>query len=194
MISCLRGKISEIGRNYIILDVLGIGYLVHMGDKALNSLAKITGPVNVYTKVFFDQHEGVFQVFGFLKRGDLDFFDLLNSVSGVGPKKAMNIMSNLEFDDLVMAVVKDDPAYLNKITGLGAKTSQRLVVELKDKIRKAETIKYLNVDLASEGEAIDALISLGYSQRQAQEALKRVKSDGLENKVKEALKILGAKK
>lgn len=193
MISLLRGKISEVGRNYIILDVSGVGYLVHMGDKALSSLAKTTGLVNVYTKVFFDQREGVFQVFGFLKREDLDFFDMLNSVSGIGPKKAMNIISNLEFSDLAMAVAKDDPGYLNKVTGLGTKTSQRLVMELKDRIRKAETIKYSNIDLTSEGEAIDALVSLGYSQKQAQEALKKVKSGNLENKVKEALKILSGR-
>ena len=194
MISLLKGKIAEIGRNWIILDVSGVGYLVHMGDKALASLAKNTGILDVYTKVFFDQHEGVFQVFGFLKRGDLDFFDMLNSVSGIGPKKAMNIMSNAEFDDLVMAVAKNDPDYLSKITGLGTKTSQRLVMELKDRIRKAETVKYSGVDLTSEGEAIDALVSLGFNQKQAQEALKKTKSEGLENRVKEALKILSGRK
>ena len=192
MFAFLRGKVSEVGRNYIILDVSGVGYLVHMGEKALAGLTNTAGPINVYTKVFFDQHEGVFQVFGFLKREDLDFFDMLKSVSGIGPKKAMNIMSNLEFSDLAMAVAKDDPGYLNKVTGLGAKTSQRLVMELEDRIRKAE-VKYANLDLTSEGEAIDALVSLGFNQKQAQEALKKTKSEGLENRVREALKILSGR-
>ena len=73
MISQLRGKITEIGKNYIILDVNGVGYRVHMADKALNSLAKNTGQVNLCTRQLFDQHGKTFELFGFLKRGDLDF-------------------------------------------------------------------------------------------------------------------------
>lgn len=192
MISHLRGRIAELGRNHITLDVQGVGYRVHVPDKALKILSETKGEVNIHTKLFYSQHEGIFELFGFLKREDLDFFELLNSVSGIGPKKALNIMANIDVDDLIMAVVKGDPVYLNKIASLGEKTSQKVVLELKDKIKKAEISKYSKVDLSKEGEAIDALVSLGYSQKQAQEALKEVskKSVNLEERVRGALKIL----
>lgn len=195
MISFLRGKIIESGKNYIILDVNGIGYRVHMADKALNSIAKNTGQVNLCTKQLFDQHGKTFELFGFLKREDLDFFELLTSVSGVGPRKALNAMSLIEFDELITAVVKDDYSYLNKISGLGQKTAQKVILELRDKIKKAEVLKYSEIDLAGEAEAIDALMSLGYMQKDATAALRKIskKSKGVEDKVKEALKILSDK-
>ena len=195
MISQLRGKITEIGKNYIILDVNGIGYRVHMADKALNSLSKNTSQINLCTRQLFDQHGKTFELFGFLKREDLDFFELLISVSGVGPRKALNAMSSIEFDELITAVVKDDHSYLNKISGLGPKTAQKVILGLRDKIKKAEFLKYSKIDLAGETEAIDALISLGYPQNDALTALRKVskKSKGVEEKVKEALKILSKK-
>lgn len=195
MISYLHGKIIELGKTYIILDVNGVGYKVYMPDKMISSLAKNNGGVKIYTKLLFNQHEGTFEIFGFQKAEDLGTFELLTSISGIGPKNALNIMSSLEIDELVAAVSKEDADYLRKVSGLGPKTAKRLVVELKDKLDKMTVARFTSLDLKQEIDAIDALVSLGYQKYQAQEALRKVskKAKGLEDKVKEALKILSKK-
>ncbi len=195
MISLLRGKISEVGKNYIILDVSGVGYLVRMGDKALNSLSKNDQIINVRTKMFFNQREGVFEIYGFPKKEDLDIFELLTGISGIGPKSALHIVSSLEMKELVMAVSREDDEYLRKVSGLGPKTAKRVVVELKDKINKADFAKFSEFDSTQEGEAIDALVSLGYPKNSAIEAIRKIssKKKGVENTVKEALKVLSGR-
>lgn len=192
MISSLQGKVTELGKTYIILDVQGVGYRVYMPTKALNSLAKVNSEVKVYTQMFFNQREGISTLYGFLKKDDLETFDLLTSISGIGPKNAMHIMSSLEIGELVAAVSKADEDYLRKISGLGPKTAKRLVVELNDKLDKFTIAKFAKLDLGEELDAIDALVSLGYQKYHAQEALRKIskKTKGLEDKVKEALKIL----
>lgn len=199
MISFLRGKVIELGKTYIILDVQGVGYKVYMPSKALNSLAKesvgVKKEITAYTQMFFNQREGTSQLFGFIKKEDLETFDLLTSISGIGPKNAMHILSSIEINELVAAVSKEDADYLRKISGLGPKTAKRLVVELKDKLDESILAKFTNLDLGQEIDAIEALVSLGYQKYQAQEALRKVskKTKGLEDKVKEALKILSKK-
>jgi len=192
MISSLKGRVIETGKNYVILGVNGVGYRVHMSDKVVNSLAENKGKVNVFTKLIFNQREGNFEIFGFLKKEELDIFELLTSISGIGPRGALNIISSIEITDLINSVIKDDKRYLVKISGLGPKTAQRLIVELKDKFSKVQIAKLPKVDLDQESDAIDALVSLGYTQQQAKEALKKLpkKVKGLEKRVKEALKIL----
>jgi len=199
MISYLRGKVIEFGKTFIILDVQGVGYRVYMPTKALNSLAKETSEVNpefkVFTQMFFNQREGISALYGFLKKDDLEMFGLLTSISGIGPKNAMNILSSIEIGELIAAVSKEDADYLRKVSGLGPKTAKRLVVELKDKLDNVIFAGFAKIDLSHEIDAIDALISLGYQKYQAQEALRKVsqKTKGLEDKVKEALKILSKK-
>ena len=192
MISYLRGRVIEFGKTYIILDVQGIGYRVYMPVKALNILAKTEGGIKVYTQMFFNQREGISTLYGFLKKDDLEAFNLLNSVSGIGPKNAMHILSSMEIEELAAAVLKEDADYLRKVSGLGPKTSKRLVVELKDKIDKTVFAQFAKADLSQESEAMDALVSLGYSKNLAVEALRKIskKNINVESKVKEALKIL----
>ncbi|MBI2003484.1 MAG: Holliday junction branch migration protein RuvA [Parcubacteria group bacterium] len=198
MISCLRGKLIELDKTFIILDVQGVGYRVYMPIKALNSLAKNNEGVKelkIYTQMFFNQREGISTLYGFLKKDDLELFGLLTSISGIGPKNAMNILSSIETGELIAAVSKEDADYLRKVSGLGPKTAKRLVVELKDKLDNIVFAGFAKIDLSHEIDAIDALISLGYQKYQAQEALRKVsqKTKGLEDKVKEALKILSKK-
>lgn len=211
MISYLCGKIIGIYKNHLILDVNGVGYRIYMPDKALSSLAKADGEVNpstglridgeqgrtikAYTQMFFNQREGISTLYGFLKKDDLEAFNLLTSISGIGPKNAMHILSSVEINELIAAVSKEDIDYLRKISGLGPKTSKRLVVELKDKIDKTVFAQFAKIDLSQESEVIDALTSLGYSKNTAIEALRKLskKSVNVEAKVKEALKILSGK-
>ena len=201
MISFLRGRVIELSKTFIILDVQGVGYRVYMPIKALNILAKENSEVKdkefkVFTQMFFNQREGISTLYGFFKKDDLEMFDLLTSISGIGPKNAINIMSSIEMNELVAAVSKEYADYWRKVSGLGPKTAKRLVVELKDKIDSPAAIaKLANLDLSQEIDVIDALVSLGYQKYQAQEALRKVsqKTKGLESKVKEALKILNKK-
>lgn len=195
MISFLRGKVIELGKTYIILDVNGVGYSVYIPVKAIDSLANKNDEVKVYTQMFFNQREGTSQLYGFLKKEDLETFDLLTSISGIGPKNAMHILSSIEIGELVAAVSKEDEDYLRKVSGLGPKTAKRLIVELKDIAKKPEFSKFLEGNLAYEGEAIDALISLGYSKNTAIEAIRKIssKKKDVEEIVKEALKILSKK-
>ncbi|MEK7659237.1 MAG: Holliday junction branch migration protein RuvA [Patescibacteria group bacterium] len=192
MISFLRGKIIELGKNHMVLDVQGVGYRLHMPVKALNSLAKIMSEVKVYTQMHFNQREGASELYGFIKKDDLEAFNLLTSISGIGPKNAMHILSSMEIGELAAAVSNEDDDYLRKISGLGPKTAKRLIVELKDKIDKTVFAQFAKVDLGQESEAMDALISLGYSKNLTIEALRKIskKNISVESKVKEALKIL----
>src|SRR3989344_2287456 len=192
MISYLRGRLIELNKTCIILDVNGVGYRLYMPVKALNSLTKNSGEVKVYTRMIFNQREGTSQLYGFFEKDDLEVFDLLTSISGIGPKNAMHILSSIEIGELTAAVSKEDADYLRKVSGLGPKTAKRLVVELKDKIGETVLAKFTGADLSQESEAIDALVSLGYSKNLAVEALRKVskKSIGVEIKVKEALKVL----
>jgi len=192
MISFLRGKIIELGKSFMILDVQGVGYRLHMPVKTLSGLAKTAGEVKVYTQMHFNQREGSPELYGFIKKNDLEVFNLLTSISGIGPKNAMHILSSMEIGELVAAVSNEDADYLRKISGLGPKTAKRLVVELKDKIDKTVFAQFVKTDLSQESEAMDALVSLGYSKNLTIEALRKIskKNVSVESKVKEALKVL----
>lgn len=192
MISYLCGRVIELGKTYIILDVNGVGYQAYLSTKALNSLSKNNGEVKIYTQLFFNQREGTSQLYGFLKKEDLETFGLLTSISGIGPKNAMHILSSIEIGELVAAVSKEDEDYLRKVSGLGPKTAKRLIVELKDIVKNPEFARFLEANVAHESEAIDALISLGYQKNTAIEAIRKIssKKKDVEGIVKEALKSL----
>ena len=198
MISQLRGGVIELGKTYIILDVNGVGYRIYIPTKAINSLAKINEEVKeakVYTQMFFNQREGISTLYGFLKKEDLETFDLLTSISGIGPKNAMHILSSIEIGELVAAVSKEDEGYLRKVSGLGPKTAKRLIIELKDIVKRPEFARFLQGNLAYESEAIDALVSLGYQKNVAIETIRKIssKKKDVEAIVKEALKALSKK-
>jgi Holliday junction DNA helicase RuvA len=138
--------------------------------------------------------EGTFDLYGFTKTDDLELFKILTSVSGLGPKTAMQILSTVEPRHLKEAVANEDPQALRTISGLGLKTAQRLVVELQGKL---DTIDMTGSELGAldmEAQAQEALISLGYSQSQAKEALKQVKdATDLSDRVRKALQLLAKK-
>ena len=206
MISYLEGKIEYLGDKFVILNTGGIGYKVNIVPKLLNSIAEsktlVKGrsaeqseeqsPVKLLIHSQLNMREGTFDLYGFQDREGLELFNLLISVSGIGPKNALNIMSSVEPKHLKAAVVNNDPEYLKKISGLGPKTAQRLIMELQNKVDYLETGDMQGMDLGQEGEAMEALVSLGYTLNQAKEALKEdAKGKTLEQRVREALKLLG---
>lgn len=206
MISYLEGKIEYLGDKFVILNTGGIGYKVNIVPKLLNSISEsktiVKGrsaeqssaqdTVRLFIHSRLNMREGSFELYGFEDREGLELFHLLVSVSGIGPKNALNIMSSVEPKHLKAAVINNDPDYLKKISGLGPKTAQRLILELQNKVDYLETGDMEGMDLGQEGEATEALLTLGYTLNQAKEALKEdAKGQTLEQRVRDALKLLG---
>ena len=193
MISFLEGKIEHRGDKYVILNVGGIGYKVTMPPKLINSLSKSQDPVKVFVHSQLNMREGTFDMYGFQNKEDIELFHLITSVNGIGPKSAIGILSTIEPKYLKAAVMHDDADYLKKMSGLGPKTAQRLILELKNKIDYLDVGDMEGVDLGQEGQATEALLALGYSPSQAKDALKESKGKTLEDRVREALRLLGKK-
>ncbi|MEX2090679.1 MAG: Holliday junction branch migration protein RuvA [Candidatus Paceibacterota bacterium] len=217
MISFIEGTIEYRGDKFVILNTGSIGYKVNIVPKLLNILSgskPIVNPalagkggvngrsaeqgeaqekVRLYVHSQLNMREGTFDMYGFADREGLELFHLLTSVSGIGPKNALNILSSVEPKHLKAAVVNEDPNYLKKISGLGAKVAHRLVLELKNKVDHIDMGDMQGLNLGEEGQAMDALLVLGYSPSQAKEALKEAKGKTLELRVGEALKLLGKK-
>lgn len=193
MIAYLRGKLifkSALIKkdNYLIIDVNGVGYKVFVLDKILTH-TKIQDDLELY--IFTQVAETALDLYGFNTQDELNFFELLISISGIGPKSAMDILRKAKVEDLTKAVQTGNDDVLSKVSGLGAKTAQKIVLGLKDKLG--------GVDLGSSqwdshfGDALEALIGLGYQPAQAKEALAESKSEDVGERVKEALKILSQK-
>ncbi len=201
MISFLHGILDSRTEQTAILEVNGVGFEVYMSERDLSSLPHPGSSVKIYT--YLNVREDAMQLFGFLGRGDRRMFKLLIGVSGIGPKGGLNILSVLTADDLCYAVMGNDIKALSKAQGIGKKTAERLVIELKDKLDlKGFLEDGLSLESADEGEApvsedsvqneaIQALIALGYGSTEAVKAVKKVSGnadDTVEAVLKSALK------
>jgi len=210
MISYLEGKIEHLGDKYVIISTGGIGYKVKVIPKLLDILTKLnpsvkggvnfdpelvegTKTIKLFIHSQLNMREGTFDMYGFQGKEDLELFNLITSVNGIGPKGAMNILATVEAKHLKAAVINEDANYLKKVSGLGPKTAQRLILELKNKVDHLEMGDMAGVDLGQEGHALEALMALGYGQYQAKEALAEVKGENLQDRVRNALKLLGKK-
>ena len=193
MISFLSGTIEAVFDKAVILSTGGVGYRVILPERVHGILAKTGQQVKLFVYPNFKVREGTFDLYGFEKPEELSFFELLLTVSGVGPKSAQSVLSKVDLPTLQLAITKGDEQYLKKVSGIGGKTAQRIILELKTKLA---TVDFggggSNRDLVSEGEAIDALETLGYSAYHAREALKEVtEAKTSEEKIRGALRILG---
>lgn len=187
MIASLKGKIIAEKDRYVVLDVLGVGYKVY-------TLTENLLPINKEKEIFFYIYshirEDAFDLYGFLEEKEMEFFELLLSISGIGPKSALNILSVASIETLKKAISQNDLPYLTKISGIGRKTAERMVIELRDKVGKMADDSSLSYEL----DALEALKSLGYNQAVARDVLKQVEgAKDTNTKVREALKILGKK-
>ncbi len=196
MIGYIAGILQAVSARYIIVDVNGVGYRVTIPEKSRISIPNIGSAVKLYTRFSMSPRDGSVELYGFATPEELNFFELLTSVSGIGPKSAQNIISSADLQSLQIGIIRGDDEYLRKVSGVGPKTAQRLVLELKTKVMTSDLGALTGTDMGSDSEAIDALMTLGYSQYQARDAVKNIKKDGAtsEDKVKEALKLLGSKK
>ena len=187
MIASLSGKIELKTDRYLILDVNGVGYKIYSSPSILKELEGKNE-----TKLFIHLYprENLLDLYGFLTFEELEFFEQLISVSGIGPKAGLSVMMLAPVKTLKQAIASGQKSLLTKVSGVGQKTAERIILELKDKIiAPISGIKRLS----SDSEAIDALVSLGYTTNQARESLEKVptKVKSVEERVKEALKILG---
>lgn len=189
MIAYVNGIIEDITEDNTVIDVGGIGYNVKISADTAARLPGIGEPVKLYT--YTSVKEDSFQLFGFLSKNDLEIFKKCITVNGIGPKGALSILSVLDADSLRFAIMSGDAKAISKAPGIGARTAERLILELKDKIQIDDTLIGREIDSygASHGvaaadsvqkkEAVEALVSLGYGQA---ESLKAVNSiEGIEN-------------
>jgi holliday junction DNA helicase RuvA len=186
MIGSLRGKITQKSDKFVVLEVSGVGYKVAVSTDTLSKSKNDEVVLCVHTHV----REDAIDLYGFLDRNELEFFEMLLGVSGIGPKSALAILGIATIETLRQAISTGDTAYLTKISGIGRKTAEKIVIELRDKMGEAKEGSSLQGEL----DALEALKSLGYSQNEARDALKKVSPETNTNaKIREALKILGGK-
>ncbi|MBI3952691.1 MAG: Holliday junction branch migration protein RuvA [Candidatus Doudnabacteria bacterium] len=186
MIGSISGKTQYKSSSYIIVNASGVGYKVFVIPPLLLK-AQAGQDLNLVISTYV--REDQISLYGFETLPELEFFELLLTVSGVGPKSALGIMSLASVPMIKSAIVSEDPSVFTKVSGIGRKTAERVIVELKEKLKD----ELGAAPVAKEhSEAMDALIALGYSQQQARDALKSVPGDvvKLQEKIKIALKFL----
>lgn len=198
MISYIKGELAQINENSVIIENNGMGYLVMMPASVLSNLPQVGSDIKVHTYLYVK--EDILDLYGFLTKDDLNVFKLLLTVNGIGPKGALAILSTITPDALRFAVLAGDSKAISKAPGIGSKTAQKLIIELKDKLKiedvldteKKDSSVVLNEDSAA-AEAIMALTALGYSGTEATKAVRMVAEnadDDSEVILKKALKKL----
>ncbi|OGF21796.1 Holliday junction DNA helicase RuvA [Candidatus Falkowbacteria bacterium RBG_13_39_14] len=185
MISFLKGKIEEIGESYAVINVHDVGYKVYTSDDLTGYKSRESVKLHTHHHI----RENVMDLFGFFDKEDLIMFEILLTVSGIGPKSALSILGKAGRENIIKAVSSRNPDILAS-AGIGKKTAEKLVAELKDKLSGADcAVKYFGADFS---EAADGLVGLGYSKNEAAEALKNLPPDirNTSDRIKWALKNL----
>lgn len=197
MIAFVSGILEMKLNGYIVIDVGGVGYKVFMSESAIDSLGNIGDKVKVYTH--HHVREDDISLYGFLTMEELNMFELLISVSGVGAKSALSILASIEPSSFALAVITNDTSRLVKIPGVGSKTAARIVLELKDKLKNQEMVakkdainKKATVNEEELDEAISALQVLGYNRRDIERVFEKIDLSNLtlEDMIKQGLKYL----
>lgn len=190
MIAQLTGKISSIHGSYLVLTTNGVGYKVFASPY---TLGKIAGEGEAMLFIHTHVREDQFALYGFLTEDELSMFELLISVSGIGPKVGMSILSIADPKTIRTAIVNKDPSILTRVSGVGKKIAEKVIVELQNKV--AATDVHDQAGTLADQEVLEALTALGYSVSEARDALKLVPGDKADvgERLKYALKNLGKK-
>lgn len=188
MIGFIEGKIELSTGKYVIISANSVGYKIFISLATFKNLPEKGKKVKLYTYLYV--RENVMELYGFLNQEDLEFFELLVSISGIGPKGALGILSVAPVKTLKRAIISGESEILTKVSGIGKKMAGKIVLELKNKIK--DVLKE-DEEIGIDDGAIDALVALGYKLSEAREALRKIPEDIKEvgEKVKQALKILG---
>ena len=179
MIAHLKGTLEHVYDKSVVVDVSGVGYLVYVSPATLGRLPAVGNGVKIYTYLQISENNQ--SLHGFLTQEEVRLFTLLISVSGIGPKVATGILGTLSPSQIMMAIVADDAVALSKAPGVGKKTAQRLMLELRDKIKSEDTNMQPVSGQASVGgaknDAMDALLALGYGRSEALQVVLEVADD-----------------
>ena len=202
MLAYIKGELAVKARGYVVIDVGGLGYKVFMSELAMEKIGKIGDIVKVHT--YYRVMEDDISIFGFNTSEELRLFELLISVSGVGAKTAITMLGTMEPGDFAIAIITEDVNTLKKLPGIGAKTAGRIVLELKDKLKKERQIEELSVavdeinkiktvvekDTKLE-EAFTALQVLGYNTKDIEKAMEKIDNSlSLEEIIRAGIKEL----
>lgn len=190
MIGFLKGTVELLDRPFVLLDVNGVGYRVLVSGNVLSKLSK-GDKATIFTFTYV--REDVLELFGFWEIEDLKLFESLISVSGIGPRTALNIFSFGTRDEIIDAIVKSDASFFTSVPRLGTKNAQRIIIDLKNKMGAGDSVDLSGKDLLENAEVVDALKNFGFSVGEAQKAVREIKTQGLslDEKIKLALKALG---
>lgn len=199
MISYIKGRLAEADDSIIVVETAGIGYNIMVPSSLISELPSVGNEVKIYTYLYI--REDSVNLYGFISRDDLNVFKLLIGVSGIGPKGALAILSVMTPDDLRFAILSGDAKSISRAPGVGNKTAQRLIIELKDKlsledafeIKRAKSTGGENAGSEVKDEAVQALVALGYSQSDALRAVNMTEitdASGVEQVLKQALSKL----
>ena len=204
MIAYLKGKVAAVTEELLVLDVHDIGYQVRICAKTAERLPGVGETVKIHTYTYVK--EDALQLYGFLSRDELELFEKLITVNGIGPKGALAVLSVLGADELRFAILAGDSKAIAKAPGIGSKTAQRVILDLKDKISLEDT--FVNREMISAGteeaaadgdlekarsEAVEALTALGYGASESLKAVRQLElSEGMDTEavLKAALKFL----
>ncbi|MDD2973151.1 MAG: Holliday junction branch migration protein RuvA [Lachnospiraceae bacterium] len=182
MIAYVKGEIVSVSEDNLVIDVNNIGYNVKISSNVANVLPGIGNIIKIYTYTMVK--EDAFQLYGFLTRDDLDMFKKVITVNGIGPKGALAILSIMSADDLRFAIIAGDAKAISKAPGIGAKTAERLILDLRDKVSLEDTLTHsVSADISQstdtdgaksmKNDVIEALVALGYSATDALQAVKK---------------------
>lgn len=198
MFAYIKGILEMKMTEYVVIDVGGLGYKVYMSTIGMEKLGEIGDTVKVYT--YYRVREDDISIYGFNSNEELRMFELLIGVSGVGAKTAQAMLAVCTPSEFALAVISDDTAMLTRVPGVGAKSAQRIILELKDKLKKENTITQVNnskttkavVEESKVEEAISALQVLGYSKKEIEKAFLGIEKANLstEDLIKKGLVIL----
>ena len=197
MFTYISGKIADKANNYVVIDNGGIGYKIFMAPNVIEKLPDVGENQKIHT--YYYVREDNISLYGFLSNEELRMFELLLSVSGIGAKSAVQILSSITPSSFALAVISNDVSQIVKIPGIGSKTAARIILELKDKLKTEQAVcKNEKVEKAiredeKDSEAITALQVLGYTRKEIEKALEKIEIQDLsvEEIIRKALSILG---
>ena len=191
MYEYLKGKLDSVQEDYLVIDVNGVGYKVFTSQNTIRN-AVVDTSIKIFTQLIVKEDDMI--IYGFYTRDELHMFKLLITVSGVGPKAAVSLLNHYKSQDIALAIISNDVVKLTKAQGIGKKTAERIILELKDKIDAGSAIAVQGEDSfgGDVSQVIEALTSLGYSYSDAAQAVSKLKDKEapINTMIKEALRIL----
>jgi len=190
MISYLEGKILDKNEKFFVVDVSGVGYRIFSHSGILEKIPEKGQNVKIWAHLYV--REDAMELYGFLNKEELEFFEILISISGIGPRSALGILEGAPVSSLKQAIVSEDETFFTKVSGIGRKTAQRLILELKSKLAKTVVLEK-GESFKEMGDAFEALVALGYRHNDVRRILNELPKDikRAEAKVKDVLKRLG---